>query len=301
MLLTALTVLGGSSLTTAGDPGEAGALFLRFGIGAREAAMGGTGVASSTSAAAAYWNPARLVFEPVTTGLVLQHHRYLNLFNHESAALVHRTGAGQIGLTFSGLYSDSIERYSSETVGVPEGTFKPYSVSVGLNYAFNLGPDFAIGAAAKMVYERIDLYSDTGYAFDLFIAHRAAAIEGLFFGASATNLGGQMNLNDGPYDLPRSYRIGAAYTPPRLLGGMFTLAGDVVFPNDSNEKAHLGAEVRIVPELALRVGTRVNYDSQGLTAGAGFMTSVVGVSYAYEEQTTDGFDDGHKFSLELNY
>jgi hypothetical protein len=45
----------------------------------------------------------------------------------------------------------------------------------------------------------------------------------------------------------------------------------------------------------------VNYDSQGLTAGAGFRYGVVGLSYAYEEMTTQGFDDGHKFSLELNY
>ena len=46
------------------------------------------------------------------------------------------------------------------------------------------------------------------------------------------------------------------------------MPGDVVFPNDTNEKAHVGAEYRLLPEFSLRVGTRINYDNQGLTAGA---------------------------------
>jgi hypothetical protein len=262
--------------------------------------MGGAGVAATRGAAGVFWNPARVVFDDLRTSVVLQHHRYLGAFDHESAALIHNTRVGQFGLLFSGLYSERITRYSAEGVGIPEGSFRPYDVAIGLSYARRLSAEFSVGATAKMVYERIDLYSDTGVAFDLFVAHRAV-IEGLYFGASATNLGGQMNLNDGPFDLPRAYRIGAAYTPPSWLSGGLTFTGDVVFPNDSNEKAHVGAEARLLPELALRLGTRVNYDSQGLTAGAGFRWGRVGISYAYEEMTTQGFDDGHKFSLEIDY
>ena len=54
-----------------------------------------------------------------------------------------------------------------------------------------------------------------------------------------------------------------------------------------------------MPELALRVGTRINYTSQGLTAGAGFRAGRLGVDYAYSDWTTEGFDDGHKFSLRI--
>jgi hypothetical protein len=283
----------------AGRPGDAGLLSLRMGIGAREAAMGETGVASSSGASAIYWNPANNVFSDFETGLVLQHHRYLGLFNHESAALAHRVGKGVLGFLFMGFYSDSIDRYGSEPVGIPEGTFKPYDVAFAVSYAHPLGDSFAAAVNAKFIYEKIDIYSDVGFAFDFFLTHKSL-IEGLTFAASATNVGGQMNLKNEPFDLPTAFRAGAAWTPVGdFLQEKLTLAGDVVLPNDDDEKAHLGAELNLIPEFSLRIGTRINYLNQGLTAGAGFRAGVLGVDYAYEESTVEGFDDGHKFSLNL--
>lgn len=283
----------------AGNPGDAGLLSLRMGIGAREAAMGETGVASSFGASAIYWNPANNVFADFETGLVLQHHRYLGLFNHESAALAHKVGNGVLGFLFMGFYSDSIDRYGSEPVGIPEGTFKPYDVAFAVSYAHPLGDSFAAAVNAKFIYEKIDIYSDVGFAFDFFLTHKSL-IEGLMFAASATNVGGQMNLKDEPFDLPTAVRVGAAWTPVGdFLQEKLTLAGDVVLPNDDDEKAHLGAELNLIPEFSLRIGTRINYLNQGLTAGFGFRAGGLGVDYAYEESTVEGFDDGHKFSLNL--
>jgi hypothetical protein len=121
-------------------------------------------------------------------------------------------------------------------------------------------------------------------------------------GASATNLGGQMTLAEEPFDLPRLFTLGVAYGPQS--GGLrdkVLLAADIALPNDGNAKAHLGAELKLVPELALRGGYRVNYDSQGLTAGAGFVYDVVGLDYAYEDITADGVESGHKFSLHVDF
>jgi hypothetical protein len=298
LVLVALAA-GPVSVAWAGSPGDAGLLSLRLGIGAREAGMGETGVATSTGAAAVYWNPANNVFEDFDTGLVLQHHRYLGLFNHESAALAHRIGKGVLGVIFMGFYSDSIDRYGSEPVGVPEGSFKPYDVALGVSYAHPLGDSFAAGVNAKMIYERIDIYSDTGFAFDFFLTHKAV-VEGLVFAASMTNVGSDMMLKDEAFQLPTAIRVGAGWTP---VGDLFkeklTLAGDVVFPNDTKEKAHLGADFRLIPEFALRLGTRINYTNQGLTAGAGFRTGALGIDYAFGSSTIEGVDDAHKFTLNL--
>ena len=163
-----------------------------------------------------------------------------------------------------------------------------------------LGDSFGAAVAAKMIYERIDLYSDTGFAFDFFVTHKSM-IEGLIFAASATNIGGQMNLRNEPFDLPTAYRLGMAWSPAEILGDRLTFTGDVVFPNDTNEKAHVGAELRIIPELTLRAGTKINYDLQGWTAGAGFRAGVLGIDYAYEDTKIEGFDSGHKFSLNLHW
>jgi len=289
-----------SGAALAANPGEAGVLSLRLGVGAREGAMGETGVASSTGAAAVFWNPANNVFADFETEIVLQHYSYLSTFKHESAAVAHKMGSGVIGFMFTGFYSDAIDRYSEEPVGVPEGSFKPYDVSFGLSYAHPLGDNFGLGMNAKMIYEKIDLYSDSGFAFDFFLTHRAM-IEGLTFAMSATNLGGQMNLKDEPFDLPTAFRVGGAYQPGGVLQGKLVVTGDLLFPNDTTDKAHVGAEYRLIPELALRAGTRINYEAQGWTAGVGFQVGRLGVDYAYEETKIQGFDDGHKFSLNLTW
>ena len=300
ILVTALATLVIAPAAIAGSPGESGGLFLRMGIGAREAAMGEAGVASSHGASALFWNPANNVFEDFQTDLVLQHHSYLGVASHEAAGVAHRMAGGVVGVLFSGLYFDSIDRRSEENVGLVEGTFKPYDISFGLSYARGIGERFAVGAAAKLVHSEIDLYSDTGFAFDVFVSHKAM-IEGLTFGASATNMGSDMELYVVPYQLPTSYRIGAAYQPTSEgLLGRLTLAGDISFPNDTKEKGHFGAELEILPELILRGGTRVNYDLQGWTAGAGFKPlKNMTVDYAYQNSKEEGFDDGHKFSLSL--
>ncbi len=296
--VTALSLHGVIAL--AANPGEVGLLSLRMGVGAREAGMGGAGVASSHGASAVFWNPANNVFADFETEFVLQHYRYLGSFNHESAAVAHKAGAGVFGFMFTGLYSDDIPRYGDEPVAVPEGTFNPYDVSFGISYARKLGDSFGAAVTAKMIYEKIDLYSDTGFAFDFFVTHKSM-IEGLVFAASATNIGGQMNLRNEPFDLPSAYRIGMSWSPENLLGDRLTFTGDVVFPNDTSEKAHLGAELRIISELSLRGGTKVNYDLQGWTAGAGFRAGVLGIDYAYEDTKIEGFESGHKFSLNLRW
>jgi hypothetical protein len=92
------------SALAAGAPGDAGLLFLRQGMGTREAAMGGGGVAATEGAAAAYWNPSRPVFEAHGTAVLLQQQSWLGAFDYTAAALTHHAGFGVIGLAFQGLF-----------------------------------------------------------------------------------------------------------------------------------------------------------------------------------------------------
>jgi hypothetical protein len=302
ILLIGVMAATAAVAVAAGEPGKAGMLFLRLGVGAREAAMGGAGVASTSGAAASYWNPAFATYDAQGTSLLLQQHRLFGLFDHNAAALAHRTGQGVIGVTFIGLYSDGIDRYLTGPVGEPQGTFKPYDVAFGVSYSRQLTAQFAAGVQAKFLYEKIDIYSDWGVAFDVFLAHRSKVVPGLSVGASATNLGGQMTLNQEPFDLPQMFTLGVAYGPQSgVLANHFVLATDLALPNDGNAKAHLGAEAKLVPGFALRGGYRVNYDSQGLTAGVGFAYGVVGLDYAYEDITAEGIESGHKFSLRVDF
>ncbi len=92
-LLLVLALITTAVPVIAGNPGDSSLLSLRMGVGAREAGMGEAGVASSTGATALFWNPANNVFADFQTELVLQHNRYLGLFNHEAAAVAHQAAA----------------------------------------------------------------------------------------------------------------------------------------------------------------------------------------------------------------
>jgi len=293
-----LAALLAAAAAGAGTPGESGFLSLRMAVGARETAMGGAGVAASHGASAVYWNPARLAFEPRGTDLLLQHQRSFGLFDKETAALAHRTDKGVIGLFFSGFYADDMDRYSEDNVGVPEGTFNPYQVAVGVTYSRLINERLATGVGVKLLHEEIDIYGGTGLAYDVFVAHKAL-VDGLWFGASLTNLGPDLTLDAVPYQLPTAARLGVAWEAQHgALADRLTLTGDVIFPNDGNEKAHVGAEFRLVPALALRVGSKINYESQGLTFGAGFRRGDLEVGYAFEDMTND-LDPAHRFALRI--
>jgi len=91
-LFLVLTLITIALPALAGNPGDAGLLSLRMGVGAREAGMGETGVASSSGGTALFWNPANNVFADFETELVLQHDRYLGLFSQEAAGVAHLVG-----------------------------------------------------------------------------------------------------------------------------------------------------------------------------------------------------------------
>jgi hypothetical protein len=280
----------------AGNPGDAGFLSLRMGVGARNAAMGDVGVAESSGSTAMYYNPANMVYADGTE-LTLQHLEHFSLFRQEAAALSHQTPHGAIGLIFSGFYSESLQRTTVDRIGVDQGEFRPYQLAVGLGYAY-LFHDFSVGLVGKFLYERIDAYGASGLALDLGISHRTE-IPGLTLAAAIANLGGQMTLKEEPYDLPLTTRLGASYTP-QVEGEGFaqnlTVAADLVLPNDGNGRLHTGAEVRLHQDFTLRAGYRFNYDTYGLTAGLGYRKGSLALDYAFMDNGNN-LEDNHRISL----
>ncbi len=284
----------------AGDPGTAGVLSLRLGVGARSGAMGETGVAHATDATAVYWNPANLR-AAAGTQLGLQHTEYFGLFRQEAFTLSHQTEFGSFGLLLSGFYSDDVDRTELESTGVTFGTFRPYDVVAGLGYALDVA-EVSIGVVAKVVYERIDAFSASAGAFDIGVAHDAK-IEGLRLAAVVQNLGNTMTLDEEEFDLPRTARLGFSYRPHLAsMPGLRRLltAAEIVLPNDGNGRLHAGAELEVHEDFVVRVGQRFSYDTWGPTFGAGFQRGPLHVDYAFMANDND-FDTTHRFSLRLAY
>ena len=296
-LAAALLILT-TAFVLAGEPGSSGFTFLRLGNGARAGGMGEAFTAVADDATSIYWNPAGMAaVEEVE--LNLTHNEWLMGIRFEQATVVNEMWGGAAGLSFTGLYYGSLDRYGEYPSLTPDGTFSPYDLAVSLGYARDIIPNVALGAAFKIIYSKIDFESATGYAFDLGLSHKSK-IEGLTLAAAMLNLGPQTSFVEEKFYPPFQLRLGGAYNIRKeaLRGGLI-LAADVVFPNDNDAKLHFGLEYAYQRQLMLRFGYKSGYDVQGATMGAGIVWKSLRFDYAFMPIDYE-LGDAHRFSLTVS-
>jgi hypothetical protein len=283
----------------AGDPGSAGALFLRIGMGARASAMGEAYVAVAEGASTVYWNPGAMA-AVLGTNLALAHTEYFLSMRVEQAAVTHETDWGTFGFSFTGLYMDDMERRDEFGSAQPLGEFGTYDVAVSIAYARYVVPNLAVGVAVKPVYQRIDELAANGIALDIGLYH-VSRIRGVRLAAVAGNLGTPMKFDTEEYALPRYLKVGASYEREVVaLDGRLLFAIDGVFPNDDDVREQIGAEYSYRRVLALRAGYKAGFDSQGATFGFGVTYSGVQFDYAFLPVSND-LGDNHRFGLGFSF
>ncbi len=284
----------------AGDPGSAGALFLRVGMGARASGMGEAFTAVAEDASATYWNPGAMA-AVLGTHVVFMHTEYLQSIRLEQAAITHETDYGTFGLSFIGQYMDEMDRYEDTPSATPLGTFSAHDVSFAIAYSRYVIPNLSIGVAAKTIYENIDETTATGYAFDAGLYH-ISRLSGVKLAAVLVNVGPPLHFEDerfvgAEFNLPRAAKLGVSYERklPAIRGGVLATF-DVIFPNDGSTKEHLGAEYNYLGNLFLRAGYKAGYDSQGTTLGLGVSYRKISFDYAVLLIRND-LGDSHRLGL----
>ncbi len=285
------------ALAVAGEAGTAGFLSLRLGAGARSAGMGDAQVSLAEDATATYWNPAGLA-SVTSTNFTLMHDEWLSTVRMETASLAHATAVGSFGLHFSGMYLDEIERRENASAE-PSGNFNVYEMTVAGAYGRRIVPDVDLGIAIKSLYSKLDDVSASGWAMD-FGARYRTKIPGLTFAGAAQNLGPKMKFVSDEFVLPATARLGADYqrAVPQLAGRVVA-AFDLVFLTDGNARQHAGLEYVYQDAASARLGYKSNYDSQGLTFGAGFRKAGYHFDYAYSDVGND-LGTGHKFAFSVD-
>jgi hypothetical protein len=297
-LLFVILILTVPSQSRAGDPGDAGALFLRFGVGARAAAMGEAFTAVAKDASALYWNPGAMS-AVLNTNLMFTHTEYYQSVRLEQLSLTHETEYGTLGLSFVGLYMDDMDRYEDVPSAIPLGTFSAYDVSFSIGFSRYLVPNLSLGVAVKPVYQKIDQSTASGFAFDAGVFH-VSRIKGVKFAAVIANVGAPMKFEEEEFALPRVFKLGASYerVVPTLKGDIAATL-DLLFPNDGNAKQHIGAEYGYSKTLFLRAGYKAGYDSQGPAFGLGVEYKKFTLDYGVIFGSND-LGDNHKLSLSLS-
>ncbi len=280
----------------AGEAGMSGFLFLRLGNGARALGMGEAFTAVADDATSIYYNPAGMASADGVE-LDVTHSEWLMDVRFEQISLVNEMLGGAVGINFTGLNYGDMDRYPDYPALTPDGSFAPYDLAFAAGYAMDVLPNLSAGVTAKLIYEKIDFESATGWAVDAGIVHRSM-IEGLTLAASMLNLGPQAKFVEEKFYPPFQLRGGAAYryVADWLMGNVIA-ATDVVFPNDGEAKLHFGMEYNYRELLSLRAGYKSNYElQQGITCGFGVAYKNLRFDYAFMP-VDDVFGDVHRFSL----
>ncbi|HEX5132066.1 MAG TPA: PorV/PorQ family protein [Candidatus Krumholzibacteria bacterium] len=297
--LTAIVIMLLPGAAMAGDPGSAGALFLRVGVGARAAAMGDAYTGVAEDASSVYWNPGAMA-AVLGTKVTLSHVEYFQSLRFEQAAVTHETKWGTMGFMFTGLFMDDLERRDDAASAVALGEFGAYDVAFAAAFARYIVPNVSIGLSIKPVYQRIDELSAAGLAFDVGIYH-TSRIQGVKLAAVAGNLGAPMKFDTEEYALPRYVKVGGSYEREVVaLEGRVLVTVDLMFPNDDDGRQHIGAEYSYRRTVAVRAGYKAGYDSQGATFGLGVNYRDVAIDYAFLPVEND-LGDSHRFGVGFSF
>lgn len=300
ILLLAIVLPAVGSAQGVTKVGTTAAKFLSIPVGARAVGMGGTFAAIASDASALYWNPAGIARLYQNEAMFSHTDWIADIRFNYGAAVVPVEGFGSVGVSFTSLTMDDMERTTEQQ---PEGTsqfFSAGSFAVAVSYARNLTEWFSIGGTFKYVNEHIWNSSATGIAVDVGTLF-TTPFDGLTFGAGIANFGTKMNMtgddllipvgvtsNNGSnqninsrlatddFDLPLTLRIGLAYQPIVDENQMLTVAVDAYHPNDNAESINIGGEYVLFQRI---VALRAGYKGLGLQDAEEEFTLGAGLNY----------------------
>jgi hypothetical protein len=273
--------------------GTSAAQFLKFGVGGRAMALGGTQAALSGDVSALYWNPAGIA-SIQRSSFCASYMDYFVGISHNFIGFVQPINVeSSFGVSVIYLDSGDIE---ITTIEKPEGTGNYYSVTnlaIGLTYAKYVTDRFQGGITLKYIQEGLWREKAQTVAFDLGSILDTGLL-GIKLGMSLSNYGGNMRLS-GPdldidsdpndenpgnrlvpsyletekWSLPLIYRIGIV-TDLVGIGGQFAESADsrlsLLFdandPNDAELRPNMGLEYQWKNILSLRSGGHIRYTDE---------------------------------------
>jgi hypothetical protein len=272
--------------------------FLKISTVPRASAMGDAGVALS-DATWAEVNPANLT--RIDGSLItFSHNAWFQDINLESFSVATASPSQAFGVGVIGLTTDPLEGY--DALDVKQGTFRFYDLAVSASYARRLTPVLAVGATGKMLYEKIDWDSATGFAIDLGAGYTPTPtiLHGrISLGLAVRDLGPRMGYFDEKFDLPLTFQAGMAYSPiglPELMDARVVV--DYEKTRDRDGGVLVGLEAGLKNVAVLRAGYRDTYDDGDLTFGLGLKLANASIDYAYVNMG-EHLGDTHRVSIGL--
>ena len=283
--------------------------FLKIGVGARPAGMGGSFVAVADDANALFWNAAGIArIDADKSQLSLNHANWPAELSFDQAGYVFHLKKipGALGVSVRALSMQPMVETTSYQPDPNIGTgntFDAGMLAAGVTYARSFTDKFSAGVTANFINEGLAEFSQQTFAFDVGTLYDVGTL-GMKIGMAISNIGSQIKFIDRESRIPAIFRVGTSAT--LLQGADQRLLGTFEFshPPDNSERLNVGAEYAFHKYVFLRGGYNINYDTDGLAAGAGFHfpVSVAGMAdldYAYTDMKDLG--GAHRFSLTFTF
>ena len=278
--------------------------FLKIGVGARGAAMGGAFVAVADDATALYYNAAGIArIDQDRSELSLNHANWPAELSFDQVGYVFHMKKipGAFGLHVRSL---SMQPMEETTAYQPYGTGRTFDAGMmafGFTYARSFTDKFSAGVTANYIHEGLADLDQQTTAFDIGTLYDVGTA-GMKIGMAIQNIGSQIKFIDREARIPGIFRVGTSATlfqssDQKLIGSF-----EFSHPPDNSERMNVGGEYSFRKYLFLRGGYNINHDTEALAAGAGFHfpVSVAGMAdldYAYTDMQDLGA--AHRFSLKF--
>ena len=286
--------------------GTLGGQSLKIGVGARAAGMGEAYVAIADDATAVYWNPAgiaRLSGQSIS----INHTAWPANVLFDQAAYVFSVKwiPGMLGVNVRAL---TMSRDIVRTTYLPEGTGETFDAgewAYGVTYARALTDKFSAGFSINYVQTGLADVKGSSTTFDFGTLYDVGIL-GAKIGMAIQNVGSDMTFIDEKVKMPVFFRVGGSFDVLQMGESKLITAAEFTHPPDNSEKLNLGAEYSFHDDLFLRGGYKMNYDTEGLTAGFGVKfpltlvkSSVARLDYAYQDMNY--LSAAHRVSLNVSF
>ena len=273
-------------------PASAGAAetaaFLKIGVGARAAAMGGAYTSVADDASAVGWNPAGpAALSKREIGATHTELTSDTRFDFLSFAQPVKHGV----ISAAGAYLSQGRISGRDVNGAPTGGYSASDMSVALGFASQAAADLKLGVNAKYIQSSIAEASAQSGALDLGGQYVLKGLRGPgvpVIGVAVQNLGPAMKFLDQSSQLPLTFAAGIGY---RFPAGSIVALDYKGRPHSRDSDFSIGTEYALLSNFALRAGygTAKAYSGDkavltalnGFSMGFGIKLSAYSLDYSF--------------------
>jgi tetratricopeptide (TPR) repeat protein len=297
----------------AGEPGTAGASFLKITPSPRATAMGEAYTSLSEDAYAAYWNPAGLAGVERPEAAATYNASFEDVA-HQYVAVAYPLRYGSaLGFSVTRMTVAPFQGY--DATGLKTRDVQSSDMAIGASYGRTLlkdeigRPVLNVGAGLKRVSETLDNASAATLALDLGAAYsfRPAnywmsklPAQEMRLAFTVRNLGPGLKFDKVSAPLPLAATLGASWLSHPRGDSSLILSVDNTVSRDEKYTVNLGAEYEAFQLLAFRAGFKTGQaEGSGVRFGFGFKFSLVDLDYSMSPFGDLG--SMHKFGLTMKF